>query len=326
MALDWQVLKRLRSVFLNGNGGPTDYWQEDSDLDHYDATFAQRIGWKWDSVLAWLAERGWRPPSESVLLDWGCGSGIAARAFLDFCGPAAVRRVHFWDRSLRAVRFAVAKAVRKYPQIEVMDGLPAAPDVVLISHVLTELTTEQVEALTTWLAEARSVLWVEPGSFEASHRLIEVRERLRHRFHVIAPCTHAGACGLLAPGNERHWCHHFASSPPAVFSDPFWGRFAQVLGIELRSLPVSFVALDKRLPSPLPEGTVRVIGRPRVYKGRALVQACEAEGVAEWALRRRAVPEMFRRLEKGRQGTLQVWTRAEGGVVAATELDSRIRT
>ena len=86
--IDWNALQRLRRTFLEAPLAATDYWQSESDLASYDATFAQRIGWKWDYVLLELQRRGWSPP-EGGLLDWGCGSGIASRATPIF--PSACR-------------------------------------------------------------------------------------------------------------------------------------------------------------------------------------------------------------------------------------------
>ncbi|MEI6085322.1 MAG: hypothetical protein WCS70_13625, partial [Verrucomicrobiota bacterium] len=82
--IDWDALNRLRAGFL---AGATDYWRSERDLASYDLTFAQRIGWKWDFVLAELKRLGWQPPVGPVV-DWGCGSGIAGRAFLgEFPAP-----------------------------------------------------------------------------------------------------------------------------------------------------------------------------------------------------------------------------------------------
>lgn len=316
MTPDWPALDRLRTAFLDGTAGRQDYWQRASDLASYDATFAQRIGWKWDYVLAELEQRGWRPPPEVTLLDWGCGSGIAARAFLDWHGARAVRAAWFWDRSPLAMRWAAQAARDKYPGLEVSEGRPQPPGLVLLSHVLAELNESETDVLIEGLAGAASVLWVEPGTAEASRGLIAVRERLRATWAVVAPCSHAEACGLLAPGNERHWCHHFAASPPAVFTDPFWGRFAQMTGVDLRSLPLSFLVLDRRAATPLPPGTVRVLGRPRVYKAHAVVQVCEADGVTECELHRRHLPAAFRELRKGLCPALPIWEREGHRVVA----------
>lgn len=313
-APDWPALERLRTAFLTGNAGESDYWRQPSDLASYDATFAQRIGWKWDFVLTGLEAAGWTPPVAPVV-DWGCGSGIAARAWLDFWGTGAASGVQFWDRSPLAMKFAADRARQKYPGLGVVGGVPAVPGTVLLSHVLTELRPDQLDPLLTWLAGAGTIVWVEPGNREAGHALVSVRERLREQFHVVAPCPHGGNCGLLAPGREADWCHHFAPSPPAVYTDPFWGRFAALAGVDLRSLPVSYLVLDRRAPAPLPSGTVRVIGRPRVFKAHAAVLACDAAGVEEWDLRKRDLPGPFRRLRKGDCPSLQVWRREGRWVV-----------
>jgi ubiquinone/menaquinone biosynthesis C-methylase UbiE len=112
-AIDWNSLERLRAAFLGGKAGATDYWQTENDLASYDATFAQRIGWKWDYVLEELTRRGWSPPA-GALLDWGCGSGIASRAFLDQFGPASISQLQLWDRSSLAMQFATKRASEKY--------------------------------------------------------------------------------------------------------------------------------------------------------------------------------------------------------------------
>jgi hypothetical protein len=342
--IDWQALERLRAGFLSGKAGATDYWQNESDLASYDATFAQRIGWKWDYVLAELQRRGWSP-APGTLLDWGCGSGIAHRAFLDHFGTEHVSELRVWDRSALAMRFAERRATEKYPGLKVAAGiLPAVepgfqpggmnagqstqvkishaapggrmppatsgrmPDAtLLISHVLTELQPVQVEALADFAATATSVIWVEPGTYEASRALIAVRERLRDQLNVIAPCTHQAACGILAPGNESHWCHHFASPPPEVFTDGNWAKFGELAGVDLRSLPVSFLVLDRRPAPRLPAGAVRVLGRPRVYKPHALILGCDEAGVTERRLTKRSQPEFFRQLKRGDFDPLQIW-------------------
>jgi hypothetical protein len=305
--LDWPALERLRHAFLAGTAGHTDYWQSEHDLASYDATFAQRIGWKWDHVLGELARRGWQPPAGN-LLDWGCGSGIAQRAFLDHYGTSAITEMRCWDRSPLAMNFAVRRAAAKYPGLRVQAGLGEEPPVtLLLSHVLSELQPEQTEELLKWLAPATCVLWVEPGDYPTSLALIAIRERLRGQFRLVTPCPHQGRCGILAPGNEPHWCHHFAEPPGGVFTDPFWGKFAQLAGVDLRSLPVSYLVLDKRPAPPLPTGAMRLIGRSRLTKPFAHVLGCDAAGVREGALARRDHPELYRRLRKGHTATALTW-------------------
>jgi hypothetical protein len=337
-AINWESLDRLRAAFLAGTAGAEDYWQTEEDLASYDATFAQRIGWKWDYVLLELQRRGWSPP-QGELLDWGCGSGIAGRAYLDFFGVESVSSLRLFDRSSLAVQFASRRANEKYPGLRVDLGFGApvsdparfsrrlnragsetgAPAVLLLSHVLTELNQAQTEELVAMASAATTVIWVEPGTYEASYTLVAIREKLRGEFNVVAPCTHQARCGLLATGNERHWCHHFASPPPEIFQDSGWSRFANLTGIDLRDLPLSFLVLDKRPVTALPAGTARVIGHPRIYKPHALLLGCDASGVRERRLTQRALPAEFKRLKKG-SNPLQVWQCAGDDITSVIEL------
>lgn len=318
-AIDWAALERMRSAFLEGSAGATDYWTDESDLVSYDQTFAQRIGWKWDYVLLELTRRQWTPP-KGELIDWGCGSGIAHRAYLDHFGIDHVTRLHLFDRSARAIEFAHRRARERFPKLTISKSISDSPSVLLLSHVFTELTAAQLEQLTALAGRAQAVIWVEPGTFDASRALVAVREKLRGAFNVIAPCTHQGACGLLDAGNESHWCHHFAEPPPAVFTDANWSRFARLAGIDLRSLPVSFLVLDRRRAPALSNGAVRVIGRPRVYKAHARLLASGSEGVREYEIAKRALPEEFRFLKKEAFDPLQVWEHESGSVTKTKPL------
>jgi hypothetical protein len=313
--VNWKALERLRRAFLDGTAGARDYWRDEVDLASYDATFAQRIGWKWDYVLAELAQRGWEPPA-GEMLDWGCGSGIAHRACLDHWGTQRISALWVADRSPLAARFAAARARAKYPVLAVNTGVPDAPAVLLLSHVLTELEPAAVERLLQLAEQATTVLWVEPGTYEASRALIAVRERLSPKFNLVSPCPHKSACGMLAPGNERHWCHHFATPPPEVFTDGDWARFANLMEIDLRSLPLSFLVLDRRPVAPLPAGTMRVIGRPRVNKADARLFLCSETGVGESTLTKRALPEAFQAIRKGEWDPWQVVEAREGRVTS----------
>ncbi len=297
--IDWKVLDRLRSAFLDGTAGAQDYWRNDRDLESYDETFGQRIRWKWDYVLKELQRRGWEPPPGEAV-DWGCGSGIATRSFLEHFGAEPPSKLVLWDRSPVAMQFAARKVREEFPSISVWLDRPADHDfgMLLISHVLTELSDEQVQELLGLAVHATSVIWVEPGTYDVSRRLIAAREHLHGVFQVVSPCTHQAACGMLTPENERHWCHHFAPSPPEAYTDGNWARFANLAGVDLRSLPVSFLVLDKR-PQPTQSDAARVIGRPRVYKAHALVLGCDVSGINEHRLTKRNQPEEFRRLKKG---------------------------
>jgi SAM-dependent methyltransferase len=299
--IDWKALERLRAAFLDGTAGTQDYWLNESDLESYDQTFGQRIRWKWDYVLRELKRRGWSPSAVAgEVIDWGCGTGVATRSFLEHFGQDSSITYHLWDRSPLAMQYAAQKARETFPDIKVWLEKPPEQmsGTLLVSHVLTELPDTQLDELLGLAGHASAVIWIEPGTYDASRKLIAVRERLRNGFQVVSPCTHQEVCGMLVPENERHWCHHFAPSPPEVFMDGNWARFAKIAGVDLRSLPLSYLVLDKR-PTP-PRNKVRVIGRPRVYKAYALLLGCDAAGVREYRQTKREQLEEFRRLKKGR--------------------------
>jgi len=349
--LDWAALKRLRDTFLAAEPTGGNYWTSRSDLENYDFTFAQRIAWKWDAVLRELKLRGWTPPPGGRLLDWGCGSGIAGRRVVEFFGPEHFTALHVFDRSPLAVEFAVGRAQETFPSLrtEPFPDTPArhhdgperrppvrrdpslpnpagsetgAPSVgtLVISHVLNELTDAGGQALRDAIDRADAVLWVEPGTYADSRALIEVRERLREKFLLIAPCTHQAGCGLLVPENERHWCHHFASPPAGIMADSNWVRFAQRAGIDLRSLPYSFLALERKglrdpVPGLLPDGFSRIIGEPRFYKGFAKIFSCQADAVRDLTLQKRDAPELFKALKDKEEATpFQQWTVVGGRI------------
>jgi hypothetical protein len=97
--LDWESLDRHREQFLGARPSDGPYWASAEDLESYDLTFGERIGWKWDAVLAELRLQGWRPPG-GVVLDWGCGSGIAGRRVVAAYGTAAFSSLLLWRSTL----------------------------------------------------------------------------------------------------------------------------------------------------------------------------------------------------------------------------------
>ncbi|HTH47590.1 MAG TPA: small ribosomal subunit Rsm22 family protein [Candidatus Limnocylindria bacterium] len=315
--LDWSALDRLRETFLNGKAaGQAAYWRSRRDLADYDATFGERIGWKWDTVLQELKLRGWTPPV-GPLLDFGCGSGIAGRRVLCAFGAERFPRLMVHDRSPLAEEFALGRAREQFSGLTAVRVTRAelaaleSPGTLVVSHVLNELPENQRRQLLALASRAQAVIWVEPGTHADSRELIGVREALQERFVVVAPCTHCEACGLLSPGNERHWCHNFAAPPPGIFADSGWTRFARRAGIDLRSLPYSMLVLERKPGAtrarPLPEGVSRVLGAPRYFKGYLKLYSCDHAGVRELTLQKRDAPERFAALEELAAAPLFQW-------------------
>jgi len=314
------TLRRLREGFLNENAGAADYWRSAEEIAIYDATFAERIGWKWDAVLRELTARHWTPRSRRVL-DWGCGSGVAGRRVL--ARWPGFDRLTLHDRSTLALRFAGERARELHPQVECRVGEQVDADTLLVvSHVLNELASGPRARLLESARRAQEILWVEAGTHANSRRLIEVREELLNsgEFVAVAPCTHQNRCGMLTTENAPHWCHHFASPPAEIFQDGRWAEFGRVLGIDLRALPYSFLVVQRAPQGATPPGFSRVIGRPRDAKGYSRVLSCQAENVTDLMVQKRDAPALLKQLQRGSEAPVYRWTIASGKIVAGEPL------
>jgi hypothetical protein len=318
MDFDWTALDALRNTYLDGTAGAADYWGSDELLAAYDATFARRIAWKWSWVFRELSRRGWQPPRGVTVVDFGCGTGVAVREALSHWGTDVTRRVVLKDRSHKALRFAEACVRREFPGVAVETGGSPDGGLLLASHVLTELDAVGEANLLAAVRESGCAILVEPGTSEASRRLGRLREALRGEFGVVAPCTHSESCGMLKAEHERDWCHFHATPPREIFMDGDWMAFGKIMGIDLRSLPLSFLVVDRRNVAALPEGTVRVTGHPRFYKAHALLPGCHADGVHDRRFSKRTDGALFRAMEKGRVPSLQRWT-LDGSEIRAVD-------
>lgn len=314
--LDWVALDRLRTRFLSGSATAQPYWSSSADLASYDFTYGERIGWKWDHVLRELQLRGWKSASRHVF-DWGCGSGVAGRRVIAAFGAANFDSLALWDHSPLATDFAETTAQRAFPSLRISQATPGflassePVGLLVISHVLNELSVGTLGELKKLVGRAEAVLWVEPGTHAVSRQLGALRDEfLPDGFRVVAPCTHQHACPALAPARERDWCHFFAPPPSEIFADSDWVKFGQRAGIDLRSLPYCFIALDRtKGVTPSGDGLSRVIGRPEHFKPYARLLNCDAAGLADLELPKRAAPALFKQLEKTKAPLVYRWQR-----------------
>lgn len=322
---DWRRLAELRAEFLGAgdeeaSSALADYWSEPRDLALYDATFAQRIGWKWLTVSNELALRKIVPPRGTVL-DWGCGTGIASRRFIEHFA-SSVERVVLWDRSRAACEFASNALKQRHPDIDVeiaSDPSQMEPDILLASHVVSELSEESLAELLALARRSRFFAWVEAGNRDTSRKLSQARDYLLDVFEVLAPCTHQATCGMLAPGNETNWCHHFARPPVDVFQSKHWATFSKQLGLDLRALPYSFLVMQHRVGAATEESTARILGRPRIGKGHALLDVCDRSGVLEMRILQRTAPALFKRWKHGPDELPIYRARTEGSRIVDIE-------
>ena len=292
------IRKALLSMEGRKRGAPAPrYWRDGRDLELYEEFFGERIAWKWQAVLDELEGRQLTGSAQTVL-DWGCGPGVASLAWLG--RSERPERLILWDRDAGARAHASSRVRDRHPDVDVVDAARSPEvevDLLLVSHVLDELDDAGLAGLLEAARRAQRVIWVEPGSRLTSRRLSEARAELAGELEALAPCTHASSCGMLADGMERHWCHFFARPAPEVFTEGRWAEFGREVGVDLRSLPYSFLALARPGAFARSQGSARLLGRPRLQRGKALLDVCNDQGVHDLTLLQRTDKRLFKSLE-----------------------------
>jgi hypothetical protein len=313
-----KLLAGLRSRFLDGTAGDADYWKSADELALYDEVFAARIGWKIDAAIRGLHRIDWSPRSRRIV-DWGCGTGIATRRVLAVWPH--ILEVGLEDRSPAAVAFACQRIADQCRGVSFTAPNVDRDTLLLISHVLNELSNEAESELISLIHSAGEVIWVDAGTHAESRRLIGVREKVLASSEppaVVAPCTHVARCGMLAAENARHWCHHFAEPPSEVFQNARWAELSRELGIDLRALPFSHLVFSRHTPRD-PTGAERIIGFPREAKGFSRILSCGIEGVRELMLQKRDAPALFKALGKTNEYPPFHWQIENGKIMGERE-------
>ena len=314
----WEKLKLLRDIFLNPKKSAAgDYWSSKELLEIYDHSFARRIFWKWEHALETISEI----PEIDCLWDWGCGSGAATEAILNRF-PEFSADLFFSDRSPLAQEYCREKISSQY-SVEIAKTEPLNRKYgIIISHVLNEVES-MPPALMAAIDRAEFVFCLESGTPSASQNCINLRERIRKRFQIMAPCPHQNRCPLFndkTPKNpNQHWCHFFSFPPNTVHQSAFWSKFSQELGIDLRRISYSYFFAKKYCSEDDLERSEdgqfhRIIGLPRIYKAHAKILDCSSDGLLECTLNKRQDSELFKSLKKSKFDSWQNWKIEKGKI------------
>lgn len=315
---DWDVLSRMREGYL-GERARTD-WSDPKSLELYDRFFGQRIADKWRGALTMCRDREAMTPWTQWLAglqkplqiwDWGCGTGRASRTLLEDWGLAGEQKLsvqvalsdrlgHVEDWAWRQLSENSPRELTRIKSQEV----DLSRTVLLVSHVLNELSSQEATALADVAVNAAWVFWVENGTQATSRRLAMIRNKIRHTHQMVAPCLGQGTCQAVEGKDHTHWCHFFSTTPSEYFQDGEWADFAKHVGVDLRSLPFSFFASRRGLeesvkPEKPDEGAN--IGRSRVYKGYAQALVCDVNTqLQEWQYPKKQYGDLYKALKKER--------------------------
>ena len=160
--LDWEALARLRRRFIGQEPFDGPYWESESEIASYDFTYGERIGWKWDHVVRELRLRGWHPPAGPVL-DWGCGTAVAARRCLARVPGVEVLNENFFNEFTIRVKGDASQLVERLAAQRILAGVPVSrllpraglDDLLLIASTETNTDDDRaalVAALSSQLA------------------------------------------------------------------------------------------------------------------------------------------------------------------------------
>ncbi|MCX7712752.1 MAG: small ribosomal subunit Rsm22 family protein [Chthoniobacterales bacterium] len=291
---DWRRVERLRASFFE-LGCPT-RWEDERDFQIYDSVFGRRIGVKVLRVFELLESDGWRPKSR-VVWDWGCGTGFVSMLFTQKYGMEAV-----YLHDCYAPVMEYARRRHENCGWQVFKGVPSGKEkevLLLISHVLSELSSDGEKNLRLAIEKCGEIFWVEPGNWVVSRKLLEFREYLNSSgWKVISPCPHFSPCPMKFPERQKDWCHFFARPVDEFFHSAHWRLVSEWLGLDLRSLSFSYLVATKDLKSkPLSEEP-RWLGRARITKHDFEVDLCCKEGWKRQKFRKRDGEMGYRKLRR----------------------------
>ena len=231
------------------------------------ATYAQLDG-------AFRATRERIPTfTPTSLLDLGSGPGTAVWAVLSRF--PSVQRATTVERDVHLDALAqTLHSAHDVPVLQLQQDLTTtqrwpAHDLVVIGHVLNELTVNQRVDLIAraWAATAHTLIIVEPGTSAFFPMLTTIRQTLIDLgAHVVAPCTHCGTCPMV-----DGWCH-FATK----IARPDFQRLARGATLPYEEAKYSYIAVSRM---PIPYAGARVMHDSTTHKGYITLEHCSSRGI-----------------------------------------------
>lgn len=211
-------------------------------------------------------------PEISSVVDVGGGTGAAAWAAIAQWPDAHVTVLDQQQDALalgRKLRTGEAGAV-DFASWRAGETVPAA-DLVTVSYVLSELTSDAQRSLVTAAAGAArcAVAIIEPGTPTGYQRILAACELIMTAgWRVVAPCPHQLPCPLRG----RDWCHFSARVERSSLH-------RQLKGGELGHEDEKF-SYVVAVPDGPPTGDARILRHPLKRKGLVELQLCRPDGTA----------------------------------------------
>lgn len=231
------------------------------------ATYAQIYG-----ALSQTMQR--TPLPLTSLLDIGSGPGTASWVVQQLLPgvqsiTAVERDLHF--QGIAQMLYADSQLP---PTVFCNQDITTGPDwhphdIVVIAHVLNELSPTQQQAVIAkaWRATTQLLLIIEPGAADFAPVIQAARSQLISTGGtVVAPCTHHSDCPL-----HNAWCH-FGQK----IARPDFQRLARGATVAWEEAKYSFVAVSR---TAIAQHGLRIMHDPQRAKGYIDVVGCDYTGV-----------------------------------------------
>jgi ribosomal protein RSM22 (predicted rRNA methylase) len=256
------------------------------------------------AILGEMAHFGLPLPTADVrLLDVGCGPATASAGAAWWWkerGVAVSTTGLDWSAEFLSLGSAVMGALGARFQTKKADWSQAGvlvsavkesrPHIVVASNALNEVRREPADLAALWTEvladlalntkrdkEPRYLILLEPGSRDASRRLLQMRSALLDKMPagaaLVLPCLDARPCGALV--DAKDWCHE-----DVAVTMPAWHEeLGKAAGLFKESLIFSylvFAVLPEGVPAAFPTGGSRVVSQRMEEKGLTKCFVCTA--------------------------------------------------
>lgn len=284
---------------------PRSYGSRDASLLAYGNFFFPRT---WTQLAHVLGEmfhfRNWAPPRKGPLrlLDLGCGTGAAGLSALRFLraenipNPLKIRAVDYSGKSLDYLRRLHADLSPLWPDStlkterrDLREELDLRPkdrhDLVLLSSSFNEFVppedsetnaaTDTLASLGRLLKPGGLLLILEPALRATAERLhlAAAQVAATTELHLHAPYFNGLPCPMALEGCKHHSHEVRPWKAPATAQ-----TLNAPLGLNLRDLKFSFVALSLKAPETFPPGTLRLVSPISKKKGHYRFVGIDANG------------------------------------------------
>lgn len=219
------------------------------------------------------------------LLDVGAGPGTASWAAAETWPTLAQMTLIDQNRALLDVSRTIARECGS-TRVDVTEGsIPAAlqdvarADVVVASYALAEFAVNAISDVLAklWPLAGEMLVLVDPGTPEGFRRMLVCRDwLLTAGAHVLAPCTHAGACPLRA---AERWCHFNQR-----LSRSRDHQLVKSAGVNYEDEKLCYLVAVRSAPAK--SAKRRILATPRVNKGEVLLSLCAPDEVEQMAIPR----------------------------------------